>query len=329
MQIYRWVKKFETAGTINDMREKSRSRVGRKLTVRSPENIARVQESVGRSPKKSLRKRAQELRLKKSSVQKILIKDLHLYPYRIQIKQKLTPADKEKRVVMCQWFSEKIEEEPDFLDDLWTSDEAHFTLEGHVNSKNNVFWGSEPPNEVLQRPLHSKKCTAWVALSKHGIIGPFFFEDAQENAVTITKERYLEVLHKFWEELGVRNRRRGANRVKRNIQWFQQDEATPHTATVTLDWLDSKFPGRLISRRRNPEWAPHSPDLNPPDFYLWGYLKDRVYKDNPRTIPDLKEAITREIQAISKEECCRVMNHFARRIQVCLQQNGSHLEHII
>ena len=57
MQIYRWVKKFETAGTINDMREKSRSRVGRKVTVRSSENIARVQESVARSPKKSLRKR--------------------------------------------------------------------------------------------------------------------------------------------------------------------------------------------------------------------------------------------------------------------------------
>jgi hypothetical protein len=29
---------------------------------------------------------------------------LHLYPYKIQIKQKLTDADKEKRVTMCEWF---------------------------------------------------------------------------------------------------------------------------------------------------------------------------------------------------------------------------------
>ena len=50
-------------------------------------------------------------------------------------------------------------------------------LSGHVNSKNNVFWGTQAPEEVLQRPLYSLKCTAWVAISKHGIIGPYWFED--------------------------------------------------------------------------------------------------------------------------------------------------------
>ena len=39
-----------------------------------------------------------------------------------------------------------------------------------------------------------------------------------------------------------------------------------------------------------------------PDFYLWGYLKDRVYEHNPQTIPDLKAAITAAIRAIPKEE---------------------------
>jgi len=28
---------------------------------------------------------------------------------------------------------------------------------------------------------------------------------------------------------------------------------------------------------------------------MWGYLKDRVYGNNPQTIPDLKAAITAEI----------------------------------
>jgi len=36
---------------------------------------------------------------------------------------------------------------------------------------------STPPEHCLQRPLHSVKCTAWVVISKHGIIGPFWFED--------------------------------------------------------------------------------------------------------------------------------------------------------
>ena len=80
-------------------------------------------------------------------------------------------------------------------------DEAHFLLNGHVNPKNWVFWGSKNPHRIVGRPLHSKKCTAWVAISKHDIIGPFFFKDDHGIAVTVTKERYVPVLEQFWGEL--------------------------------------------------------------------------------------------------------------------------------
>ena len=59
------------------------------------------------------------------------------------------------------------------------------------------------------------------------------------------------------------------------------------------------------------EWAPHSPDLNPPDFYLWGYFKDNVYENNPQTIPELKRAITVRIRRISVEECIRVIEMYS------------------
>ena len=68
--------------------------------------------------------------------------------------------------------------------------------------------------------------------------------------------------------------------------------------------------------------------LEPPDFYVLGYLKDRVYGNNPQTIPDLKAAITSAIRAIPREECGRVIETFARRILMCLQSRGAHLEHI-
>uniref|UniRef100_UPI00358E2E41 uncharacterized protein n=1 Tax=Myxine glutinosa TaxID=7769 RepID=UPI00358E2E41 len=323
-QVYRWAHTFQATGSVNNLNKKAETpSSGRKLTARSPDNVNAVRPSVGRSPKRSIRRRSQEQGLSRASVQRILIKDLQLYPYKIQIKHKLTPADMAKRVVMCRWFENKIEEDPDFLDDVWFSDEAHFLLCGHVNSKNNVFWGTQAPDEVLQRPLHSVKCTAWVAISKHGIIGPFWFEDADEEAVTVTKERYIVVLNKFWRGLG---RRRGMNR---DVQWFQQDGATPHTANVTMEWLDHRFPDRLISRRREPELSPHSPDLNPPNFYLWGFLKDHVYENRPQSISELKVAITQKIRAIRKEECVRVIDNFARRLQVCLRRKGGHLEHLL
>jgi len=60
------------------------------------------------SPSKSVRRRSQELGINRESVQRILIADLHMYPYRIQIKQKLTPDDMRKRVIMSQWFCDKM-----------------------------------------------------------------------------------------------------------------------------------------------------------------------------------------------------------------------------
>jgi len=89
----------------------------------------------------------------------------------------------------------------------------------------------------------------------------------------------------------------------------------PHSSNESLAWLQQRFPDRLISRGCDPQWSPHAPDLNPPDFYLWGFLKDRVYGNNPQTIPDLKAAITVAIRAIPREECGRVIKNFARRIK--------------
>ena len=147
--------------------------------------------------KKVTPRRPQELDLSRSSVHRILKNDLQLYPYRIQIKQTLTQNDMTKRVEMCQWFQSKIEENRNFLQNVWFSDEAHFSLSGHVNSKNSVFWGSQVPHEVLQRSLHSVKCTAWVAILKHGIMGPFWLENDVGETMTVYKERYIVVLNKF------------------------------------------------------------------------------------------------------------------------------------
>ena len=89
------------------------------------------------------------------------------------------------------------------------------------------------------------KCTAWVAISKPGIVRLFWFENEAEETVTVNKECYIiVVLNKLWRELGAR---RGVNRA---VQWFQQDGATPHTSSITMEWLDHRYPNRLISRRR-------------------------------------------------------------------------------
>ena len=57
---------------------------------------------------------------------------------------------------------------------------------------------------------------------------------------------------------------------------------------------------------------------------FWGYLKNRVCENNPQTIGDLKTAITARIRAVPTEECARVTDNFARRLQMCPQRRVDH-----
>ncbi|GFU53452.1 uncharacterized protein TNCV_1998211 [Trichonephila clavipes] len=50
---------------------------------------------------------------------------------------------------------------------------------------------------------------------------------------------------------------------------------------------------RIVSRRCRYPWPPRSPDLTPADFWLWGYLKSRVYLSGPSSLSELKDAIRR------------------------------------
>ena len=134
--------------------------------------------------------------------------------------------------------------------------------------------------------------------------------------------RQCRSVQSFWVDLETQQR------INRNVQWFQQDGATPHTANITLEWLGQRIFDCLISRGRDPEWSPHSPELNSPAFYLWGLSKEQVYQNNPQTIAELKLAITQNICAIKREECARAIDNFACRLQECLRRNGGHLEHV-
>ena len=132
--IHRWAQEFREHGTVLNLNANGKTDTysGRPKSARSQENIDAIRDSVGRSPRKSLRRRSQERGINREATRRILVKDLQLHPYRIQINHKLTQADMEKRVAMCRWFCDKVDENPDFLDDLWFSDETHFLLSGHV-----------------------------------------------------------------------------------------------------------------------------------------------------------------------------------------------------
>ena len=63
-------------------------------------------------------------------------------------------------------------------------------------------------------------------------------------------------------------------------------------------------------------------DLTPIDFFLWGFLKNKVYATKPETIDELQVAIERECAQIPNEMILDVCDSVASRCQQCLDQNG-------
>ena len=73
-----------------------------------------------------MRSRSQELGMTRELLRRVLTSDLHLHAYKIQVKQQLTDADKKKRLTMCEWICNVLENDENFLENVWFSYEAHF-----------------------------------------------------------------------------------------------------------------------------------------------------------------------------------------------------------
>lgn len=114
-----------------------------------------------------------------------------------------------------------------------------------------------------------------------------------------------------------------------NTVWWQQDGAPPHYARSVRGYLGERFGTRWISRGGPVEWPPRSPDLNPLDFFLWGYLKRKVYRTRPQTLDQLKDNIISECRAVTPETLEKVLSNCLKRMLLCKENDGGHFEHLL
>nr|CAH7733486.1 unnamed protein product [Callosobruchus chinensis] len=271
MTIRNLIHRFQQQGSVSGL-----PRTARPRSAFTNSNIHRAEVSVQEDAEASTRRRSTQLGVSRASLRRIL-RHLRYFPYKIQLVQQLQPQDYAQRLNFARRFQQLAREERDFVNRLIMSDEAHFHLNGFVNTQNCRMWGTKNPRSIHQHPLHPVKCTVWCAVTSQRIIGPYFFETDDGNAVTVTGERYREMIQTFLIQ-AIRNEPE---------LWFQQDGATPHTAGATM--LRQVFGDRLISKRAHIAYPPRSPDLTARDFYLWGYLKEKVYRNKPQNKSSVEE----------------------------------------
>jgi hypothetical protein len=71
---------------------------------------------------------------------------------------------------------------------------------------------------------------------------------------------------------------------------------SPLWAHILLEFIHMYFPGRWVGRDELISWPPHSPDIMPLDFFLWGYVRDIVYKTPVTSVNELKLTIFAAIE---------------------------------
>jgi len=64
------------------------------------------------------------------------------------------------------------------------------------------------------------------------------------------------------------------------------------------------------------------------NFYLWGSLKDDVYRRKPATLDDPRESIAMSCAAITLDTLQNVVHAAVRRLRQCLDADGGHFEHL-
>ena len=95
--------------------------------------------------------------------------------------------------------------------------------------------------------------------------------------------------------------------------------------------MKEEFDSLLIGKFLPIHWPARSPDLNPLDYFLWGFARDRVYADggfenvnslNTKIIEVFNEIRTSEMLCV--QNACRA---FWSRAEAVINSHGAQLLH--
>lgn len=309
----RLAERLIVTGQVQPLRPQNRMR----SITQSEVNIINVLAYISVDPHLSIRDISRDLGLTHYCVYRIL-KDHKMHPYHVTLHQALNEQDFDHRLNFCYWLKGFLSEDATFLSKILWTDEATFTSNGNVNLHNMHYWSASNPHWLREVDYQNRwAVNVWCGILNKKIIGPFFFDGHLNGA------RYLEFLNTdlplLLEEVSI------ADRLN---MWYQHDGCPAHFAQNVRNYLDDAFPDKWIGRGSLFPWPARSPDLTCLDFYLWGKIKDLVFKTRPTTPEDMKERIRVAVRNISTAEIETVVQSTSERLDLCIRNDGKHFEHI-
>lgn len=294
---------------------------GRMRTTRTVELEEEILDRVEEEPSTSTRRIGRELHIPKTIVHNVLKEQL-LYPFHVEKVQELLPIDPPMRLAFCHFIQNKRVEDPNFAMKILFTDEACFSRSGVTNLHNEHVYADENPHAIkVAHHQHEFKINVWAGIIDHYLIGPVVIPDR------LNGDNYLNFLQNtlpiLLENLPL---------LLRREMWYMHDGAPPHFTIAVRQHLHNQYPNRWIGRGNDApvRWPPRSPELNMCDFFLWGAFKEKVYKSPVNNREDLLMRILNAGNFFNNPETLqRVQFHFLRSVNMCVQENGCHFQHLL
>lgn len=313
------IKKIDETGSIE-----RRHGAGRPRTARCDDNIEQVEQlalSQENKPGTHLTQReiARELNISRSTVNRIVKRDLRLKCFKKHRATELTEANKAARWIRA---GQLLRQYPaSMVNFIVFTDEKLFTVARPTNSQNDRVYARDgtakkqvPATRLLRtRPTFSRSVMVSVGVSALGRTSVHFVEPG----VKVNGQYYRDVL--LMEDL------LPDIRELSDFFVFQQDSAPAHRARETIDLLTRETPDFIAPTL----WPPNSPDLNPVDYKIWSAMEEKVYQQRIRDVDELRERILTAWDELDQRVIDNAVREWRTRLQACVKAKGGHFEHAL
>jgi hypothetical protein len=103
---------------------------------------------------------------------------------------------------------------------------------------------------------------------------------------------------------------------------WQQDGASCHTSLITQKFLQKNCPDFFPKDL----WPPHSPDLSPLDFGVFGHLKAKLSGRAYKNKEEIRRAVSAEWRKLDPEFIWKTCTAFRSCIEKVIDANGGYIE---
>ncbi len=231
-QVRYWHRRFRGGDT--EIKDKKHS--GRKRSVRTARTINKVCRVMDTDRRGSVRQLASETGVAKSTLHKVLHKDLLLNKVSAKfIPRILTQEQKDFRVKLCLENLERLHRNPHLLEHIICGDESSIPLFCPESKVCSSQWKKKDEPRPQKALCGRAKCSAMLVcfFDSYGVI----HQEFTPRGVTIDAEEYCDILDRLKED--IRRKRPGmwaGGRDGNTDRDFilQQDNAPSHTAVISI-----------------------------------------------------------------------------------------------